>query len=56
MVHWAGADGLDLPDPEVGDRTQLYNLYAFWLRFAEHRKWLPKQEAASGVSPGPKKK
>ena len=28
LVHWAGADELDLPDPEVGDRTQLYNLDA----------------------------
>jgi hypothetical protein len=26
LVYWAGADELDLPDPEVGDRTQLYNL------------------------------
>lgn len=28
LVYWAGADELDLPDPEVGDRTQLYNLDA----------------------------
>jgi hypothetical protein len=28
LVHWAGADALDLPDPEVGERTQLYNLDA----------------------------
>lgn len=28
LVHWAGADALDLPDPQVGDRTQLYNLDA----------------------------
>lgn len=26
LVHWAGADELDLPDPAIGDRTQLYNL------------------------------
>ncbi len=28
LVFWAGADELDLPDPKVGDRTQLYNLDA----------------------------
>ena len=28
LVFWAGADALDLPDPAVGDRTQLYNLDA----------------------------
>jgi hypothetical protein len=28
LVYWAGADELDLPDPTVGDRTQLYNLDA----------------------------
>ena len=28
LFHWAGADALDLPDPQVGDRTQLYNLDA----------------------------
>ena len=28
LFHWAGADELDLPDPAVGDRTQLYNLDA----------------------------
>jgi len=28
LVYWAGADELDLPDPQVGDRTQLYNLDA----------------------------
>ncbi len=28
LVHWAGADELDLPDPQVGERTQLYNLDA----------------------------
>jgi hypothetical protein len=28
LVYWAGADDLDLPDPAVGDRTQLYNLDA----------------------------
>jgi hypothetical protein len=27
-VPWAMADDLDLPDPEVGDRAQLYNLNA----------------------------
>jgi hypothetical protein len=26
MVYWAGADDLDLPDPQIGDKTQLYNL------------------------------
>jgi hypothetical protein len=28
LVHWAGADKLDPPDPEIGDRAQLYNLDA----------------------------
>jgi hypothetical protein len=28
LVHWANADEMDLPDPQVGDRTQLYNLDA----------------------------
>ena len=28
LVYWAGADELDLPDPQVGDKTQLYNLDA----------------------------
>jgi len=28
LFHWAGADKLDLPDPAVGDRPQLYNLDA----------------------------
>ncbi len=28
LFHWAGADSLDLPDPQIGDRTQLYNLDA----------------------------
>jgi hypothetical protein len=28
LVQWAWADDLDLPDPQVGDRTQLYNLDA----------------------------
>lgn len=28
LVYWAGADEKDLPDPQVGDRTQLYNLDA----------------------------
>jgi len=27
-VFWAGADKLDMPDPNIGDRTQLYNLDA----------------------------
>jgi hypothetical protein len=26
LVHWAEADDLDLPDPKIGSRTQLYNL------------------------------
>jgi hypothetical protein len=26
LVQWATADDLDLPDPEIGDATQLYNL------------------------------
>ena len=28
LVYWAGADELDQPDPQIGDRTQLYNLDA----------------------------
>jgi hypothetical protein len=28
LVHWAAADELDLPDPQVGAPTQLYNLDA----------------------------
>lgn len=28
LVHWAGADDLDLPDPQIGKPTQLYNLDA----------------------------
>ena len=27
-VFWTGADRLDLPDPEIGDKAQLYNLSA----------------------------
>ncbi|MGZ0709275.1 glycosyl hydrolase family 32 [Coraliomargarita sp. W4R53] len=27
-VFWTGADNLDLPDPEIGDNAQLYNLAA----------------------------
>jgi hypothetical protein len=26
MVYWTAADDLDLPDPEIRDKTQLYNL------------------------------
>lgn len=28
VVFWTGADRLDLPDPEIGDKPQLYNLSA----------------------------
>ncbi len=28
LTYWASADDLDLPDPEIGDRPQLYNLDA----------------------------
>lgn len=27
-VFWTGTDGLDLPDPEIGNKPQLYNLDA----------------------------
>src|SRR5690606_13922688 len=28
IVFWTGADNLDIPDPEIGDKPQLYNLSA----------------------------